>query len=124
MEAHICSSRRVVPYLQHLVERHDLRQHMQFDTEIIAAEWANRAGLWVVHTSTGQELTGRNLVTAVGLLSREHFPRYPGIDKFTGQLYHTASWPKSSTLWKARWCHWKPLDGAFRSSPPCRRPTK
>jgi cyclohexanone monooxygenase len=84
----------VLAYLQHVVERHRLRQYMQFDTEVISADWDNSCNLWLVRTNTGQELGAKYLVTAVGLLSRQNFPKYPGIDLFKGELYHTGSWPK------------------------------
>jgi len=68
---------------------------MQFQTEVSSADWDDSSNLWVVRTTTGQTLAAKYLVTAVGLLSRQNFPKYPGIDKFKGELYHTGSWPES-----------------------------
>jgi len=68
---------------------------MQFETEVSSANWDDSSNLWVVQTSSGQTLTARYLVTAVGLLSRQNFPKYPGIKNFKGELYHTGSWPES-----------------------------
>ncbi|OBT54752.1 hypothetical protein VE04_05431 [Pseudogymnoascus sp. 24MN13] len=85
----------VLAYLQHVVTRYRLRQYMEFDTEVISADWDDSSDLWVIQTSTGQKLAAKYLVTAVGLLSRQNFPNYPGIGQYKGELYHTGSWPKT-----------------------------
>ena len=67
---------------------------MQFRTEVTAAEWNDQQGFWIVQTSTGQTLNATYLVTAVGRLSRQNFPKYDGINSFKGELYHSGAWPK------------------------------
>lgn len=84
----------ILRYLEHVVERHGLRQYMQFNTEMTGADWNPKSNLWKVQTSTGQHLDAKYLVTGVGLLSRQNFPDYPGIDQYKGELYHSGSWPE------------------------------
>lgn len=83
----------VLAYLQHVVERHDLRQHMQFNTEMKAASWDAGQSRWTISLSSGKDLTARYLITAVGLLSKQNYPDIPGLNSFKGEMYHTGSWP-------------------------------
>lgn len=85
----------VLAYLRHIVERHKLRQYMQFNTQMTAAEWESDNNSWRVQTSTGQQLSAAYLITGLGLLSKQNFPRYPGLDQFKGELYHTGAWPET-----------------------------
>lgn len=84
----------VLAYLQHVVERHDLRKDMQFNTELISADWDDSSNVWRLKLSTGQTYVVRYLVTALGLLSKANYPDIPGITSFKGQLCHTAAWPE------------------------------
>jgi cyclohexanone monooxygenase len=85
----------VLAYLQHVVKRHDLRRHMQFNLEMKAASWDVGNSEWTVTLSSGTQLTSRYLVTAVGLLSKQNYPDITGIGSFKGEKYHTGSWPDS-----------------------------
>lgn len=88
----------ILAYLEHVVKRHDLRKHMQFNTELVSAEWNEAFNRWIVKTSTNETFTPRYLVTALGLLSRQSYPYISGIDTFEGEKHHTARWPKSAVM--------------------------
>jgi cation diffusion facilitator CzcD-associated flavoprotein CzcO len=88
----------VLAYLEHVVERHDLRKHMAFKTELRSAEWSETEKIWNVEVSTGIRYKVRYLVTALGLLSRQNYPDIPGIDSFKGIKCHTAAWDESIEL--------------------------
>lgn len=93
---HYVKQPEVLQYLQHMVKRHDLEQYMQFNTELIAANWDSASHTWVcdMKTSDGFRRThrARYLVTALGLLSKQNFPDIPGLETFHGDLVHTGSW--------------------------------
>lgn len=88
----------VLAYLEHVVERHNLRKHMVFKTELLSADWSEEEMLWNVDVSTGIRYKARYLVTALGLLSRQNYPDIPGIDLFKGVKCHTAAWDSSIDL--------------------------
>jgi cyclohexanone monooxygenase len=92
---HYVKQPEVLAYLNHVVDRFDLRKNMQFNTELKDAQWDEDSHRWIIKTSTGEEFRARYLVTALGLLSKTNFPAYPGIDTFKGEMYHTGKWPKS-----------------------------
>lgn len=93
-ERHYLQGPRILEYLEHVVRRHNLRQHFQFNTELTDATWSDAEGKWTVKTSTGDIFKIRYLVTALGLLSKSNIPHIPGIDSFKGQIHHTGRWPR------------------------------
>ncbi|PLB39454.1 flavin-containing monooxygenase [Aspergillus candidus] len=82
----------VLEYLRHVVDRHNLRQHLQLATEMNAARWDDQAKLWHVTCSTGDVFVVRYLLTGLGLLNQPLIPDIPGIETFRGNIAHTASW--------------------------------
>jgi cation diffusion facilitator CzcD-associated flavoprotein CzcO len=78
-------------YLNHVVDRFDLRRHMRFGARVTSAEWG--AGTWAVTTDDGTTVTARFLVAATGVLSVPYIPDIPGIEDFRGVQHHTGRWP-------------------------------
>lgn len=95
---HYVKQPEVLAYLEHVVDRHDLRKHMRFNTELVSAEWDGTNRTWKVATSQGTTFLVRYLVTALGLLSRPNYPDIDGIKTFKGELAHTAAWNKDTDL--------------------------
>lgn len=90
---HYVKQPEVLAYLEHVVDRHDLRKHMQFNTQLTSAEWDDDLRVWKISTSTEHTFTARYLITALGLLSKQNYPDIAGIETFRGELYHTGRWP-------------------------------
>jgi cation diffusion facilitator CzcD-associated flavoprotein CzcO len=80
-------------YLNHVVDRFDLRRHMRFDTRVTSATYDESSGTWVVATDDGAVFRARYLVAATGVLSVPFYPAVPGRDDFRGESYHTGRWP-------------------------------
>jgi cyclohexanone monooxygenase len=83
----------ILAYLEHVVDRYDLRRDIQLDTEVVGAAFDDDRNIWQVRTSTGEEFTARYLVTALGLLAKTNIPDIPGRDSFAGTVVHTNAWP-------------------------------
>jgi cation diffusion facilitator CzcD-associated flavoprotein CzcO len=81
-------------YLEHVVERFDLRRHMVFDTAVTDAVYDAEHNRWTVTTDDGTVRTCRFLLPAVGLLSVPTRPTYPGMEAFAGESFHTFDWPR------------------------------
>lgn len=84
--------------MRHVTDRHDLRKDMVFDTAMESADWDDTASQWIVRTSTSITYQARYLVTALGLLSKQNYPDFPGLGSFSGEKYHTGAWPENVTL--------------------------
>jgi cation diffusion facilitator CzcD-associated flavoprotein CzcO len=82
-------------YLNHVVDRFDLRRHMRFGARVDAAAWDEPAGAWQVTLAGGGEVRARFLVAATGVLSVPHFPAVPGRETFRGPSHHTGLWPET-----------------------------
>ena len=81
-------------YLHHFVEKFNLRKHMQFNCKVTSAHWEEGRRCWIVTLADGRAVSSRFLLTALGLLSDPTLPRYPGIERFKGESFHTYYAPK------------------------------
>jgi cation diffusion facilitator CzcD-associated flavoprotein CzcO len=80
-------------YLNHVVDRFDLRRHVRLGARVTSAVYDDSSGRWTVATSSGSQYRARFLVTATGVLSVPYFPDVPGREEFRGESYHTGLWP-------------------------------
>ena len=80
-------------YLRHVADRHDLRKDITFGTRVTAAHFDESAGRWTVTTDKGEEYDAQYVVSAVGCLSTPKPPEVLGLERFSGEWYHTAMWP-------------------------------
>ena len=79
-------------YLNHVVDRFDLRRHMRFGAKVTSAVFDEPSGRWSV-IAGGSELRAQFLIAATGVLSVPYFPDVPGREDFRGESYHTGRWP-------------------------------
>ncbi|WP_182523555.1 flavin-containing monooxygenase [Nocardioides dongkuii] len=77
-------------YFQGVLERHDVGRHVRWGTEVTDATWDEASGTWAVRLDTGEVLTARAVISAVGQLNRPHVPDVPG--ELTVPSFHTARW--------------------------------
>ncbi len=87
------NQREIEKYLNHVVDRFDLRRDIQLNTEVTGAAFDEARNRWQLRTSRGEAFTSRYLVTALGLLAKTNMPDIPGRDGFAGTLVHTNAWP-------------------------------
>ena len=80
-------------YLNHVTDRFELRDMMQFDTRVISSIYDADHALWRVTLSDGTVSTARFVIFAVGELSQPAEIRIPGLDRFKGEILHTFGWP-------------------------------
>lgn len=83
----------ILSYLEHVVDRYDLRRDIQLNTEVTGAAFDEGRRVWQIRTSAGEQFTARYLVNALGLLAKTNIPDIPGRDSFAGTLVHTNAWP-------------------------------
>ncbi|HHX7105368.1 MULTISPECIES: flavin-containing monooxygenase [Pseudomonas] len=89
---------QILSYMNHVVDRHDLRKDIQLETAMTSAVFDEESSRWLVSTDDGRHYSAKYLVTALGLLSATNIPNIKGIDQFKGQKYHTANWPENAAL--------------------------
>jgi cation diffusion facilitator CzcD-associated flavoprotein CzcO len=88
------AQREILRYINHVVDRFDLRRDMQFDTRVTAARYDEPTRSWRVDTDRGDRFGARFAVMATGCLSMPRIPAVEGLESFSGDWYHTADWPE------------------------------
>jgi cation diffusion facilitator CzcD-associated flavoprotein CzcO len=94
-EEHFAQQPEIERYLNHVVDRFDLRRHIRFGASVTSAVYDERSGRWTVSTAEGTELRTRFLVAATGVLSVPYYPEVQGREDFRGESHHTGMWPSS-----------------------------
>src|SRR5271167_438466 len=92
-QEHFAGQPETERYLNHVVDRFDLRRHMRFGSRVASATYDEPSGTWTVAIDDGSELRARFLVATTGVLSVPYFPDVPGRGDFRGESYHTGLWP-------------------------------
>ncbi|TKA04654.1 flavin-containing monooxygenase [Actinacidiphila oryziradicis] len=88
----------ILAYLNGVVDRYDLRDHILLETGMTEAAFDETSGTWTVRTDQGTIFQCRFLVTGLGLLSATNVPDFPGMERFEGRLVHTGAWPEDLDL--------------------------
>src|SRR3712207_6254987 len=83
----------MLSYLEHVAERFDLNRDIQLGTRVTEAAFDEETNRWEVRTDTGDVVSARFVIAALGALSAANVPDIPGLENFTGDWYHTAEWP-------------------------------
>lgn len=83
----------ILSYIGFVADRLGIRESYSFNTEVTSITWDDEAGIWTTTTGDGVTTTSRFVITAVGCLSAAQVPHFEGLSEFTGEVYHTGSWP-------------------------------
>jgi cation diffusion facilitator CzcD-associated flavoprotein CzcO len=89
-------------YLNYVADRFDLRPNIQLNTRVESAIFDETEDCWEIATRDGGRARARFLVMAVGVLSAHYVPRFPGLDSFEGDSYHTSRWPYENPDFSAK----------------------
>ena len=89
-------------YLNYVADRFDLRRDIQLSTRVKAAIFDEPACRWMITLDTGEQVQARFLIAAVGVLSADHTPDFPGLDSFQGLSLHTGRWPREGVDLKGK----------------------
>ncbi|WP_280232906.1 flavin-containing monooxygenase [Nocardia cyriacigeorgica] len=82
----------ILDYMRHVADTYDVRRHIRFGVEVLAAAFDETSGKWTVRLSTGESVDVDVLVSAVGQLARPALPEIAGRERFAGVDFHSARW--------------------------------
>jgi cation diffusion facilitator CzcD-associated flavoprotein CzcO len=88
---------QILEYLHDCARRFGVQPHIELECELLDAAWDPDRGRWDIETSSGR-LSARILVAAPGLLSEPCVPDLPGLNRFEGTTFHTATWDHGHDL--------------------------
>jgi 4-hydroxyacetophenone monooxygenase len=75
-------------YFEGVMAKHDVAKNVRFGSEVTGATWAGDH--WDVQLDSGEVLSAKAVISAVGQLNRPWTPDLPGA--FDGPQFHTARW--------------------------------
>lgn len=84
----------ILAYMQHVVERHDLRRHMRFSRRVQSAHWDDATAEWELRSDAGDHVRAPHVIMATGSLSTPKPLDYPGAAAFKGRTLFTSLWPR------------------------------
>jgi len=79
------------------VDKFDLRKHMHFEVECLGAQWDPLKCQWDVQfrdarTQIEYTRSASICISAVGGISFPRDVKFPGMENFKGEIFHTARW--------------------------------
>ncbi len=96
-----CPGDANVRYMDWVVERYDLADHLLFDTEVGSMIWDEQSATWAVEAVSPdgpRRWQANAVISCVGFLSRPKIAHLDGIETFDGVVTHTAQWPADLDL--------------------------
>ncbi|WP_019412938.1 NAD(P)/FAD-dependent oxidoreductase [Paenisporosarcina sp. TG20] len=82
----------IYAYLQNCAREFGLMDHIRFQHEVKRMDWDEVNGEWIIQTNQGEFKTVF-VIGAFGALSNPSVPKLKGIDRFKGEVFHSANWP-------------------------------
>lgn len=84
-------------YIVKVAEQHKVLDKHRFGCDVVSARWNNDDAVWELDTTHGQ-FTANIVISAVGALCEPALPDIEGIDKFKGEVFHSARWNHEADL--------------------------
>jgi len=85
-------------YLEDCVQRFGLEPHLRLATPVHAARWDDDESLWRLTVGDGEIVEAEFVVSALGMFGAPVAPDIPGLDRFTGTVFHSAQWDDTHDL--------------------------
>lgn len=83
-------------YFQHLDKTWDLSRDISFNSRVTSMNWDKLSCRWICEINDGASVcTAWAVVLCTGFASKRFTPEFKNLDKFEGELHHTAVWPQT-----------------------------
>jgi cation diffusion facilitator CzcD-associated flavoprotein CzcO len=79
-------------YIDQCAHKYGVVEHVRFGQAVQRADFDESSSQWTVMLDDGDTVTSRFLVTATGQLSLPADPKFPGLETFGGNVFHSARW--------------------------------
>ena len=89
-------------YANHVADRFNLREKIQFETKVVSAIFDEASGRWTVTTDRGDVISAQYCIMATGLISAPVDPVFEGLDSFAGEQYMTSRWPQEEPTFSGK----------------------
>lgn len=85
----------ILAYIERCFDEHDLRHHIRFGANVVAASFDEAEARWQIRTEKGSTLSARIFILGTGPLHVPSVPDIPGLETFEGTMFHSARWDHS-----------------------------
>jgi cyclohexanone monooxygenase len=92
----------ILRYINHVADRLALRQFIRTRARVECATFDRGSNLWTLTTAGGEVFQVPFCIMATGNLSLPRVPRFPGLESFKGNWYHTGLWPEDGVDFSGR----------------------
>ena len=92
----------ILRYINHVADRLELRQFILTEARVVSAAFDRATDLWTVTTASGEVFQAPFCIMATGNLSLPRVPRFPGLESFKGNWYHSGLWPEEGVDFSGR----------------------
>ncbi len=99
---HYAPQPEIRAYLDDVVERHGLRRRTRFGFDVQQMRWDDATASWTLTSAAGETLVADVVINAIGGLKDPALPQLPGLDEFTGPMFHSARWDHEVDLFGKR----------------------
>lgn len=86
----------IIRYIRKVYKEAQLAENVRFEEEVVRAVWNKDDAVWnlTIRRKDGSEYeqTSNVVVSGAGLLNRPSYPDIPGMDTFSGPMFHSARW--------------------------------
>jgi 4-hydroxyacetophenone monooxygenase len=93
---HYSTQNVLLSYFQRTADKHDLRKHIRFETQVVEARFQEASAKWNVRVrdAKGKEdtIVADAVISAVGQLNQPRLPDIEGLGSFKGPAFHSAQW--------------------------------
>ncbi len=86
------SGDEILSYLQSIARRYSLYNNACFQTSVTKLVWSDTDSHWLIETNRGDRIRARYVCMSNGILNRAKLPTLPGLETFTGKIFHTSRW--------------------------------
>ncbi|MCW4355450.1 NAD(P)/FAD-dependent oxidoreductase [Hoyosella sp. YIM 151337] len=84
-------------YIERTAAEHNVQRKVHFRTEVVRAQWNSSLRRWEIDTTRGS-FSARVLAAAPGPWNEPLIPEIPGLDTFSGEVFHSSRWNHSYDL--------------------------
>ena len=82
----------IMEYCQKMASKFNFYNKCLFHTTVEKTIWDKESKLWKVYTDRGDIIEAKYVILANGLLTSPRLAKIDGMDKFSGQSFHTSRW--------------------------------
>ena len=92
----------LMAYFRHVDDTLDLSKDITYSASVSNINYDSSTATWHVSTAQGHTATCRYLICATGSSYKPHFPDWPGLHSFEGQLIHSTRYPANANTTNTR----------------------